>query len=146
MTDLRIGDRWLDSLGLAFLAATFALVAACSLLRPAYNWDVLPYVALASETPAMSAAERHEVAYRLVEAAAPGSDWALLTADGAYRVQMAADAEAFDNQLGMYRIKPAYIHAARALACRVSVEVLTVRPPEPIPMARTQQPQAGFEV
>jgi ATP-binding protein involved in chromosome partitioning len=40
----------------------------------------------------------------------------------------------------------AFRRAARALACRVSVEVLTVRAPEPIPMARTQQPQAGFEV
>ena len=40
----------------------------------------------------------------------------------------------------------AFRRAARSLACRVSVENLTVRPPEPIPMARTPQPQAGFEV
>jgi hypothetical protein len=116
MRALRIDDRWLDRLGLAFLAATFALIAAFSVLRPAYNWDMLPYAALASETREMTAAERHDTAYRLVEAAVPASDWALLTGDGAYRAELAADAQAFDNQLGMYRIKPAYIHAARALA------------------------------
>jgi hypothetical protein len=82
---------------------------------------MLAYAALASETPAMGAAERHDEAYRLVEAAAPASDWALLTGGSAYRAELAADARAFDNQLGMYRIKPAYIHAARALATLVPV-------------------------
>lgn len=38
----------------------------------------------------------------------------------------------------------AFRRAARAMACRVSVEVLTARPPEPVPVARSQQ--AGFEV
>jgi hypothetical protein len=116
MSKLRIDDRWLDRLGLLLLAATVVVTAVLATARPAYNWDMLPYAALASETAAMDAVARHDEAYRLVGAAAPAADWALLTQASEYRIEQFADADAFDSQLGMYRIKPAYILASRTLA------------------------------
>lgn len=107
--------RMLDRLGLLFFAIAMVSTALLGVLRPVFNWDMIPYVALAEERPGMDNVMRHDRAYRLVHAAAPTQDWALLTQAGHYRAHQYADAEAFDTQLGMYRIKVGYVAAARAL-------------------------------
>jgi hypothetical protein len=107
--------RMLDRLGLLFFAITMVSTALLGVLRPVFNWDMIPYVALAEERPGMDDAMRHDRAYQLVHAAAPAQDWTLLIQAGRYRVRQYADAEAFDTQLGMYRIKVGYVAAARAL-------------------------------
>lgn len=105
----------LDRLGLLFFAGAMVSTALLGTLRPAFNWDMIPYVALAEERPGMGDAARHDHAYQLVRTAAPAQDWALLTQANRYRAHQYADADAFDTQLGMYRIKAGYIAAARAL-------------------------------
>jgi hypothetical protein len=107
--------RMLDRLGLLFFAATMASIALFGALRPAFNWDMIPYVALAEERSGMNSAVRHDRAYQVVHAAAPAKDWALLTQANDYRAHQYANPHLFDTQLGMYRIKVGYIAAARML-------------------------------
>ncbi|HYD24232.1 MAG TPA: hypothetical protein VEB68_05510 [Croceibacterium sp.] len=83
--------------------------AVVGLLRPSFNWDMIPYVALVEDGAAGDRAERHARAYRLVQAAAPARHWARMTESNAYRARQYAEARAFDSQLGMYRIKLGYV-------------------------------------
>lgn len=118
----RASDRLLDRLGLALLAA--ALLACCwlAIARPLYNWDMIPYVALAGESAASSSAQRHAQTYATVRAATPPGDWALLSRGNSYRATQFRDSDAFDSQLGMYRIKAGYVAAARLASRAVPVE------------------------
>jgi hypothetical protein len=116
MKKLRTNERWLDRFGVLFLAIVLASIAVWAIVRPVYNWDILPYVAIASEAPSMDATARHANAYRFVEAAAPAHDWAVMTQANTYRIAMFSNPEAFDSQLAVYRIKPGYTLAGRALA------------------------------
>lgn len=107
--------QMLDRLGFLLFAAAMVSTALLGALRPVFNWDMIPYVALAEERHGMADTARHDRAYQLVHAAAPAQDWALLTQANRYRMHQYANADAFDTQLGMYRIKVGYIAAARAL-------------------------------
>lgn len=107
--------RMLDRLGLLFFAVAMVSTALLAVLKPAFNWDMIPYVALAEERPGMDDAARHDRAYQLVHTATPARDWVLLTQANRYRAHQYANADAFETQLGMYRIKVGYIAAARAL-------------------------------
>ena len=107
--------RMLDRLGLVFFAAAMVSSALVGALRPVFNWDMIPYVALTEKRSGMDDTVRHDRAYEVVQAAAPAKDWALLTQANHYRAVQYANAHAFDTQLGMYRVKVGYIAAARAL-------------------------------
>lgn len=105
----------LDRVGFLFFAAVMASIALLGALRPVFNWDMIPYVALAEARPGMDATARHDRAYQLVRAAVPAQDWVLLTRADRYRENLYANASLFSTQLGLYRIKVGYVAAARAL-------------------------------
>ena len=107
-----------------------ALVLALTLLAlampPAYNWDMLPYVALS--LPSGDDQARHKELWRLVELDVPESKQALLRgqiAEGnsdarqadtlAYRRETASNAQAFTEQLPFYAVKPMYPMAIAGL-------------------------------
>ncbi len=109
-------EKMLDRFGLAFFAAAMIAIALLGVLRPMFNWDMIPYVALAEERAGANDTLRHDRAYQLVRAAVPAKEWAQLTESDGYRSVQYMNAQAFDTQLGMYRIKVGYIAAARVLS------------------------------
>jgi hypothetical protein len=95
---------------LALLGLIIA-VATVNLWRspPFYNWDVLPYVAIARSYGAASAADAHRDAYALVQAAvSPKIYRGLVMDDPPYRATLARDPALFAQVLPFYRVKPLF--------------------------------------
>lgn len=105
----------LNRLGLLFFAAAMASTALFGVLKPVFNWDMFPYIALAQHGAGVDDTVRHDRAYQLVHTTVPPQDWVLLTQSNDYRTTLYANPQAFENVLGMYRIKVGYVAAARAL-------------------------------
>jgi hypothetical protein len=102
-------------LGLAFLLAITA-VAAGSLLRPYYSWDMLAYSAAVLAFEEHGAEQVHAQTYALTQAAIPPAAYSKLVTgetreDRAYRQDVARNAHDFMAQLPFYRIRPLYIAA-----------------------------------
>ncbi len=101
-------------------ALAFALfVAACviiALVHPQANWDMLAYVAAASEARFADPAALHAHAYEVVKAAVDPAQYTALTAGDPYRVRQFTDPAAFHSMLGMYRVKALYVELAAALS------------------------------
>ena len=111
--------RTSDRIGIAFFVLAMVLIGSIAARKPAYNWDMIPYIALADDRPGIDATARHADAYRRVQAVVPAQDWVLLTRSSPYRTAQHANPAAFETQLGMYRVKIGYIDAARMIAARV---------------------------
>jgi hypothetical protein len=95
---------------LGLLGLTLA-VAIVNLWRspPFYNWDVLPYVAIARSHGGASPAEAHRDAYALAQATVPAKIYrGLVNDDPPYRAAVARDAELFAQVLPFYRVKPLF--------------------------------------
>ncbi|MES0883042.1 hypothetical protein [Roseibium sp. SCP14] len=84
-------------------------------LKPDYNWDLLPYVAAASEDQAADVSELHALAYSAVREAATDGQYQGLIADIPYRVSQFENPDNFVSMLPMYRVKVGYVAAVRAL-------------------------------
>jgi hypothetical protein len=93
------------------LVGLIALVAVVNVWRspPFYNWDLLPYVAVAKSYVIDSPVDLHRETYALAEARVPPAAYRnLTTADPPYRATMARDPESFGQVLPFYRVKPLY--------------------------------------
>lgn len=92
------------------------VAAAMAFRRPAYNWDILPYMAVVvrEASPAVNMATIHRLTYGEAKREIPAPAYAQLTGNstGSYRKKMAADAAAFYRQLPFYLVKPLYTAAA----------------------------------
>ncbi len=75
--------------------------------RPAYNWDMAAYIALALLDAGTPASQVHEITYASL-ATIPADAREQLTEQEGYRSHVARDAERFMDQLPLYRIKPVY--------------------------------------
>ncbi|HYG29410.1 MAG TPA: glycosyltransferase 87 family protein [Allosphingosinicella sp.] len=109
-----------DRVALLIFAAFMAATALLAVRAPIHNWDMIAYVALAETRPGIDAPALQERAYAIVRAEVPPRDWELLSRGNAYRTAQHRDPAAFDSQLGMYRIKVAYVGAGRALGAFLS--------------------------
>jgi hypothetical protein len=100
----------------ALFAFILGLVGVLAYLRPSYNWDLLGYVGVVESIETRDPVEVHRLTYATVQAALPvekyrdlvgesGDDY--LNSDG-YRQAVAADPEAFRQQLPFYAVKPLY--------------------------------------
>jgi len=86
------------------------LVGFYCLKKPFYNWDMLPYTALILKMDHHNINEAHALAYKLVKENVPAKNYRQLTdSSHAYRNKMFINAEAFNNQLPFYVVKPLYI-------------------------------------
>jgi hypothetical protein len=107
--------RAADAGGLAVFWLFLVWLVAASISGAHWNWDLVPYVALALESrfsdPAVLHAETFEEIRRVV---APARFAALTT--GAYFGDIFRDPEALQKQLPFYRVKPAYVALLRILA------------------------------
>ncbi|MEM7221265.1 MAG: hypothetical protein AAF515_23105 [Pseudomonadota bacterium] len=96
-------------------------------IAPSYNWDLVPYVALAGERDETTSRAWHEQTWRDLASAVPGTHLALLRGAVApdagersgdilqFRRRVAEDPIALEQQLPFYAVKPAYPLAIRGL-------------------------------
>ena len=92
-------------LALAFLAG--------GLLRPGFNYDLLPYAALSKE---MRGAGGKQETYRELEAQLGHSRYESLFLLTPYKVRMYEDDVYFDANLPLYRVKPLYVFLCSLVA------------------------------
>lgn len=79
-----------------------------SLANPVYNWDMIPYVAVAKNFEIKDAQKLHAFVYDgLKQAVPPQTFQELVTGD--YRKTISKNPEAFSEQLSFYRFKIIYI-------------------------------------
>lgn len=117
-----LGAGWLTEALVARLAQVVFLAFVCfsaagAWVKPLYDWDTVAYVAVAMEPDYADPAALHRDAFALIEKhAAPAGKWYFFTAENEYKAHQYASAESFVSQLPMYRVKPAYVAAIRALS------------------------------
>lgn len=118
--------RWWPATAIVLFACFTILAALVPLKHPAFNWDMLAYLALAQETPESTPAGLHDLAYDQMREAAPPGKYMTLVGENDYRIRQAADAAAFASMLPMYRIKLLYVKAIGALS-RVTDPITAIR-------------------
>jgi hypothetical protein len=86
------------------------LITALAAIKPNYNWDCLPYMAIVlDKTENLSNQELHNKVYEQAQVHIPEKQYAMLVAETPYRTSMQQNADAFKQQLPFYHIKPLYI-------------------------------------
>ncbi|MEM1040416.1 MAG: hypothetical protein AAGI12_13220 [Pseudomonadota bacterium] len=110
-----LAGPWLTRVVIAFTGIILIAVVAMTILRPSMNWDALPYLALAQETPGDDAVALHRRAFDTVKSLAGPSEFAALTGENDYRIRQFEDSAAFNSMLPMYRVKAGYVAALRGL-------------------------------
>lgn len=102
--------------GIAFIGM-FLLIAAYTVVRPDYNWDMVAYVATALEDETPDAVSLHAETWREIEAANPPSARLYEIQQGnPYNLHQWQNPQDFQSQLSMYRVKVGYIWLMQALA------------------------------
>jgi hypothetical protein len=82
----------------------FLLLSAYAVLHPEYSWDLLGYIG--SAVPSTDARTIHDVAFDAIRPFAAKKD---IQVDNPYRVDVAANAYHFAEQMPFYSIKPVYV-------------------------------------
>ncbi len=124
--------RWLGLVFAALIAITYATIL---VQKPQYNWDLIPYVAIALSHSGEPAATLREKTYETIERSVAPEALDVLRGDtgfknseynrGAdYRHMVAHDSKIFADQLPLYTVKPAY-PAIISLVSRAGVDLVT---------------------
>ena len=83
--------------------------------NPAYNWDVLPYIGIATEDELADPKKIHDNAYSEVREAATDYQYYKVTSSQAYRVHMHENPDDFVSLFPLYRVKVGYVAAIKHL-------------------------------
>ncbi|MFN3549412.1 MAG: hypothetical protein ACK4U0_18150 [Mesorhizobium sp.] len=105
----------LDRLAVLFMALVIAGVAAYSWLRPAYNWDMVAYVATALENRIDDPVQLHDRTWAEIEPGAREAQLYHLKFSNPYNLHQWKNPEDFQSQLSMYRVKVLYVGMLRWL-------------------------------
>lgn len=102
-------SKWLVHFVFIFIAAGFVSVN----YKPVYNWDILPYMALALNHEMSDKDSVHNKVYRLIQEGQERGEvtngtFGNFTTKIPYRVQCYENADIFNAQLFYYRTKPLY--------------------------------------
>ena len=89
--------------------------AAYGVLRPAWNWDKIAYVAAALETRYSDPADLHRETWAIIKAGASEAQLEHLRDANPYNRANYDSPEALHSQLVMFRVKPAYVAGIRAM-------------------------------
>src|ERR1700730_5847568 len=106
-------------IGLVFAALISIIYAAVFAQKPLYNWDLIPYVAVALMDAGQPAETLREKTYETIERSVAPEALDFLRGDtdfknskynrGAdYRHMVAHDSKIFSDQLPLYSVKPGY--------------------------------------
>jgi len=104
---------FLDRLAVLFMALVIAGVAAYSWVKPAYNWDMVAYVATALEDRTDDPVDLHARAWAEIEAGASESQLFHLRLSNPYNLHQWENPADFQSQLSMYRVKVLYVEILR---------------------------------
>ena len=104
-----IASRKAAAIGVVTYVGFIALTCIASWKFPHPNWDLLPYIAAASEQNYATPQGLHDHAYDVVKQAVDPASFELLVKGDAYRQRQFEDANAFHSMLPMYRVKTLYI-------------------------------------
>jgi hypothetical protein len=123
--------RSLSTVCALLFAALLCALVVVSVRRPLYNWDMLPYVAVARSYFGGDPEQVHREVYDALRAAAPPEKVALLVGPDPvpYRADVAGDAKHFWEQVPFYSVKPLYpllvaaVHGLGVNVVRASVWV-----------------------
>lgn len=96
--------------GIAFYFIYFAIV------RPAWDWDMIPYTLAALTGGASDVAATNAKTWALVKAHLSDADFAALTTADAFRHRLFTDAAALASQLPLYESKLGYILLLKGLS------------------------------
>jgi hypothetical protein len=92
--------------------ALFALgLCAVAVLRPAYGWDLIAYVAVTKEAQFETPVELHGWTYDLLRRSVGEAGWKDLTDFDDWRRNLYTNPDHFVSQLGFYRPKAGYVWA-----------------------------------
>lgn len=105
----------LEAAGALAIVLMILLSAAYALVKPDYNWDMIAYTGAALENRYPDAAGLHAETWRQIDAVVPVDAQPVLKTSDAYRQAQWESPENFQSQLGMYRVKTAYIALLRAV-------------------------------
>jgi hypothetical protein len=105
----------LDRVAVLFMALAITAVAAYSWLKPAYNWDMVAYVATALEDRIADPAELHARTWAGIEPGARESQLYHLKFSNPYNLHQWESPADFRSQLSMYRVKVLYVAMLRWL-------------------------------
>jgi hypothetical protein len=97
-------DRVAPPLLFSFLAV---LTLTVSIYMPAYNWDMVAYIAAAKSFEETDVASLHSFTYSQLPGSVPEAQYASLVR-GPFKRTMSKDASAFKEQLTSYQIRPIY--------------------------------------
>lgn len=101
-----------NRLSTIFYAVALILVTAVLCARPNYDWDLLPYSALALAVDIHDPDSVHARAYAEARRALPPAKYALLVDSiNPYRRQASEDPAFFSRELSFYSVKPLYVAA-----------------------------------
>lgn len=82
-------------------------------VKPDYNLDMLPYIAIVQKIDGESSVKKiHQTTYIETKKHTSPQEYALLTVGSSYRETMFLDEASFDEQLSFYVIKPLYLLSA----------------------------------
>jgi len=120
---MRLGRRAVEAISsvlidrtCVFLGVLLVLaVTAFGILRPAYNWDMLAYVAASLDDRHETAETLHAEAWAVMEAGANPVQWQDLTAANPYNAANYENPVALQSQLVMFHVKPLYVWFIRAM-------------------------------
>jgi hypothetical protein len=110
---------WVSACWIGAAVSCVLVIAGVSWAKPQLNWDMLAYVAIVDSWNGAAPVDAHAAAYADAGqfAAGRGLDAAMAALrEGFYRQTVAADAEAFEEQLPFYRIRPLYLLVVAACA------------------------------
>ena len=99
----------------ALFAVVMVAVALGALVKPAHNWDMAPYIAVALEDEITDPVELHSHVWAIMERSASSGQFHTLRYGNPYNIAQFENPEFFNSQLGMYRVKYGYIEALRFL-------------------------------
>ena len=99
----------------ALFALVMLAVAVGALVKPAHNWDMAPYIAVALEKDIPDPEALHAHVWGLMEESATPGQFHTLRYGNPYNIAQYENADFFNSQLGMYRVKYGYIEALRVL-------------------------------
>jgi len=106
------GKKPVFTKGILLLLSALCLLPACifAFRRPAYNWDMLAYMAIVLKTdhPDWDLNHIHEHTYQIARQKIPATEYGYLI-QSTYREKMVKDPSAFYEQLPFYAIKPLYL-------------------------------------
>ncbi len=111
-TPVIAGKKLVFTKGIILLLSAFCLLPACifAFRRPAYNWDMLAYMAIVLKAghPGWDVNRIHERTYQIAKQKVPATEYGYLI-QSAYQERMAKDPSAFYAQLPFYAVKPLYL-------------------------------------